>query len=463
MEQKSSITKNKALLTAVGFMVGSGIFFRADNIISATKGNVIISIAGWVIISLTLIFAGISISGIASQENIEGGFIGYIGHYFSKWFGEKVGKTLEFIIGWYQVVVYSPIMVAIVSIIFASYFCQLFAINPSVIAIHSIATTLIIAMFIWNKLSTKIAATISATATSIKVIPLILIAIVGILFGKPTELSATILPELVTENQSTLSLLFAPMLSMAFAYDGWISVGALSEDIDNPKKNLPTIFLWSVIITAIIYITYFIGVNALMSPEDILKSGDSHVGIIARNLMGPIGEKLILTIVLISVLGTANAVFMAGTRYVHKLASGNQLIGSVTLRKMSNTNTPFNASIFSLVATLIYILLYAIQATNTWEILNGVTIDDIPMALNSGFYLFVFFISFKLYRDGKMGLFQGVIASIIAAIGQIFIIAAFFLSNDKAVLYIIISTGVIGLGFINKKKSFNAKTLKVAN
>jgi len=64
----------------------------------------------------------------------------------------------------------------------------------------------------------------------------------------------------------------------------------------------------------------------------------------------------------------------------------------------------------------------------------------------------VFYISIKLFLEKKLGGFQGVVVPIIAGIGQIFIIAAFFLSNDKAVLYILISMVVITLGFINKTK-----------
>jgi len=452
MAHKHAISKTKALLTAIGFMIGSGIFFRADNIIGATGGNVVVSILAWIVTATTLVFAGISIAAIASQKNIEGGFVGYIGHYFSQWFGEKIGRTLEFIIGWYQIVVYAPIMVGIVGIVFGGYFCQLFGMEGTVLEVHGIAVILLVAMFLWNKASTKIAATISATATSIKVIPLIVIAIAGIVFGNPGELSNTVLPGVFDKNPTFTALLFAPMLSMAFAFDGWISVGALSEDIEDPKKNLPGIFVWSVIITSVVYIAYFVGVNALMGPAEIIELGDSHVGVIANNLFGNMGEKLVLTGVLISVLGTTNALFMAGTRYVQKLACNDLLIGSDKLKQFSNTDTPANASMFIVVGTMIYIGLYAMQASGA-TFLQGITIDDIPLALNAAFYLLVFYITFKLYAEKKVSAMQGVFAPIVATLGQLFVIFAFFLTNDKAVLYMIISFIVIALGFVNKMKS----------
>ena len=160
-----------------------------------------------------------------------------------------------------------------------------------------------------------------------------------------------------------------------------------------------------------------------------------------------------LTGVLISVLGTANAVFMAGTRYVHKLACDGHLIGSEKLKQFSKTDTPFNASKFIFTVTLVYIGLYTLQATGNFEMLKGISFDDIPMALNAAFYLLVFFIAFKLFIEKKVTAFQGVVAPVIAALGQLFVILAFFLSNDKAVLYMMISAVVIALGFVNKIKS----------
>jgi len=42
---KKEVSFSKAILTGIGMVIGSGIFFRADNILIATEGNVGIAIA----------------------------------------------------------------------------------------------------------------------------------------------------------------------------------------------------------------------------------------------------------------------------------------------------------------------------------------------------------------------------------------------------------------------------------
>lgn len=457
---KGKISRSQALLTAIGFMIGSGIFFRADNISEATQGNVLIATLAWLFIGSTLIFAGISVAVIASDADTDGGFIGYIDHYFCKWFGDKVGKNLAFIMGWYQIVVYTPMFVAVVSTVFAEYFLKLFGVEMTITNQYATALALIIFMFVWNALSTKIAAMISSTATIVKLIPLVLLAIAGIVFGEPAHYSTSVVPELVTEPKSTFALFYAPMLSMAFAFDGWISVGALSKDMDNPKKNLPFVFTWSVIITAVIYTAYYVGVSMLMPAAEIVAEGNTHVSTIANMLGGKFFDKLIVTCVAVSVLGTANGIFMAGTRYTHRLASQNDLINSKFFKKESKYGTPINASIFMLVVILMYLGLYFAQANYIAQsadiiaaggnFITNVVLDDIPMALNSIFYFFVFYITFRLYKEGKCSKVQGIVAPIIACLGQGIIVFAFFGNNGSyAWGYLGISAVVIALGYVN--------------
>ncbi len=446
----SKISKNQALLTAIGFMIGSGIFFKADDIVLSVQGNIMISVFSWVFASFTLVFAGVSVAAIASQENIEGGFVGYIEHYFSKIFNKRIGKTLAFIIGWYQIVIYIPIMVAVVSRTFADYFYQLIGLDPSEFMIFMTALILIIFMFIWNGISTKVGAVISASSTVIKIIPLLIIAFIGMVFGDWENLATTTDTALQSSgtSASTFALFLAPLLSISFAYDGWISVGALARDMKNPKQELPFVFVWSVIITAIIYISYYIGINLLMpgSAYDLVQSGNSHVGIIATSIGGTLFSKFTLFAVIISVLGTANAIFMAGSRYVHKLATSNLLMGDEFLSKVTKNNTVFNASIFTFISVVIFNCLYSLQ--NIFE-LNSFNIDDIPMAINAFFYLFIFAITIWLYKNKQVGVFQGLVAPIIAIIGQVMVIIAFMFQTNGAFLFIIISTVVILLGFIN--------------
>lgn len=445
---REKITRNQALLTAIGFMIGSGIFFKADDIVAAVNGNIMISIMSWIFVSTTLIFAGVSVAAIASQKEISGGFVGYIEHYFCKMLGTKRGKTLAFVIGWYQIVIYIPIMVAVISRTFIDYFFQLFGLEATNQELFIGALVLLLAMFIWNGISTKVATLISSTATVVKITPLIIIAIIGAIFGDFANITTATIPSLeTTPASSTITLFLAPLMAMSFAFDGWVSVGSLTKDMENSKRDLPFVFVVSVIVTSIVYIVYYIGINLLMPAEEIVSLGNAHVGQIAVDTVGQLFSKFIIFAVIVSVLGTANSIFMAGSRYVHRLATSNLLIGSKFLSKETKNKTVFNASIIILVGCIIFNALYSIQASLN---LTGFNIDDIPMAINAFFYLFLFVITLYLFKDGKVGTFKGLVSPIIAIIGQVLVIIAFMVTVNGAIIFAIVSAIVIALGFINK-------------
>lgn len=444
----NKITRNQALLTAIGFMIGSGIFFKADDIVASVNGDIAISIGSWIFASSTLIFAGVSVAAIASLRNIDGGFIGYIEYYFSEMFGQKWGKTIAFIIGWYQIVIYIPIMVAVISRTFIDYFFQFVGIELTERGLFWGALMLFCLMFVWNGLSTKIGALISSTATVIKVIPLIVIALIGVTVGDWSNITTSTNPVLeTTASPSTIGLFLAPLMALSFAFDGWVSVGALSRDMEDPKRDLPFVFVTSIVVTTVIYILYYLGINLLMPGDQIVTLGNAHVAQIATDTIGPVFAKFIIFAVMVSVLGTANGIFMAGSRYVHKLATSDLLIGSKFFKCETQNGTVFNSSIFVLVTCILFDVLYSLQA---YLGLTGFNIDDIPMAINAFFYLFLFAITIYLFKNGEISIFSGLISPIIAIIGQVLVVIAFMATVEGALLFIFISIIVIGLGFINR-------------
>lgn len=454
---KREITRTQALLTAIGFMIGSGIFFRADNIVSATQGNVIVPIISWIFMGTTIVFAGVAVSVLASRTETTGGFIGYFEDHF--------GKKAAFIVGWYQVVVYVPIMVAVLSITLLDYLTQLLGTTlvagTGSLTYYLICAIIIIVVIAWNGISTKIASVISSSATVIKLIPLFLIAILGIIKGDPTMLSATQAAIPVGgEELTTIALFFAPMLSMAFAFDGWISVGSLAVDMKDPKKDLPFVFTWSVIVTTIVYTAYFIGVNCVITdPNVIINEGNAHVGLVAEELFGPNGYTFVLICVVISVLGTLNSIVMAGARYVQKLGVDGLLPASKFFASETPQGTYVNASIwvgaFSLVFLALYYVQEAAKVAGETGLITQVVIDDIPMALNSVIYIVLFTAVFKVYKAEKankgVSTLEGVVAPIIGSIGQAFIVFAFFVTASAfwiPTVYMIISAIIIALGLV---------------
>ncbi|MGL4253817.1 MAG: APC family permease [Fusobacteriaceae bacterium] len=456
---KKKITFVQALCTAMGNVIGSGIFFRASRILNSTQGNSATAVLGWIVLGATIIFAGFATAVLAKRSTKPGGMVGYI--------EEQFGKKAAFAVGWFMAVIYIPSLCGILGIVAVDFMTQLFGINVSVQAKYAMVALTIIAVYGWNIASTKIGALFSTFATYVKVMPLIAIAILGIVLGKGDSTmmvkgaenlgSALVIKDAATnmfvtaENPQLVgfALFTAPLLSMAFAFDGWFNIGAMRDEMENPEVNLPKVFAWNAVLVTLVYGSYFAAVTLLMDPAEIMNAGNGHVGMIANKFFGANGEKLVLTAVVISVLGTLNANAMAGMRYVQALANDDEFPFANFFKQINpTTHTPINGAWFAMGGTAVLYVLYYLQEAS--GMFKGISFDDVPIMFVSLFLLLVILASHMVAKKENLGFFTTYVVPVIAAIGQIFIVVSFFVTNSNAVLYTIISLAIIGSGYVVK-------------
>ena len=78
----------------VGIVIGSGIFFKTDNILAAVNGSVFLGVLAWALGGFGIIFGGLSIAVLARRDEHVGGLITYCE---MTW-----GKQLGYLAGWFQ-------------------------------------------------------------------------------------------------------------------------------------------------------------------------------------------------------------------------------------------------------------------------------------------------------------------------------------------------------------------------
>lgn len=446
--KSKKINFTQSLLIAIGFMIGSGIFFKADDILLATDGNVLIAIIGWILLGSTLIFAGISVSFLAGRSDKPGGISAYT--------GQGWGEKFEYFAGFFMATIYAPIMVSILSSVFITYIELFLGFEPDKTTFTYWFFVLIIIFFVigYNIYSTKIAALISSVSTIIKIIPLIIIALIGVFFGdwnNVTNLGLAANPEAIQNSHTGfLSLLIGGMISMAFAFDGWISVGALSIDMEKPKQDLAKVFSIATLITTILYVAYFTGIGLLQDPLLTIAQGDQHVTSIVTNIFGEIGGTIMILLVSISVFGALNANVMAGMRYPYAIASSSPNFPfSKNIGKLNKNNIPAGGAKYLTIFTLITFCLLAAQGltSESSKFLYGLNLEDLAVFFTSIFYILIFIGVIRIGREKNASKFKTFVAPIIALLGQIFVMVSFFIVNNAATLYIIISIMIIAIGY----------------
>lgn len=468
------ITFTEALLTAVGMVIGSGIFFRADNILNFTESNVSIAILAWLALGFTIVFAGISLSVLATRTNREGGVIGYMEDLY--------GKKGAFLVGWFSTFIYAPLLTGILGIVAAIYFFDLINYSGSAMAIQVLGAVFILATFTWNYLSTKFSALFSSAATVIKLLPIVIVGTIGM-----TKFDTN----LAFGGLSTfeMGLFAAPLLSMAFAYEGWTIVATLSRDMKNPQKEIAKVLVVSTIIITFAYVFYFTGMTMIFNstPEgiaQILVLGDSHVGVAAQSILGDIGGKFVLFAVTVSVLGAMNGTVMGGFRYPHAMAQAGELPNSEFFVQESKYQTTGRASLLAFGATVAWYIFYtwqslareaqaaivasenadlvaaaeagtiteAQQATLTAayksHVFSGISFDDIPVMMMALIVMTLLVGTIKVGTKEGYGPLKSIVAPIIGLIGQGYIVYSFVITNPSWLTYMLICLAIVLVGFV---------------
>lgn len=295
-----------AISMVVGIVIGSGIFFKADDILIATGGSVLLGILGFLVVGLGVLFGSLVISEYAIHNPSEGGLIPFCKDAF--------GPKIAYFVSWFVISVYFPAIIVILAFVTAIYLSVLLGIDSATFLY--VGTALVLAFaFISNIVSKRLGGTIQSVTTGLQLVPLFIIGAIGLLFFNTGGAGSSITSHDVTSNAS----FFTALIAIAFTFDGWIVVTSIGNEIKNPKKTLPIALTAGVLITTIIYILYFIGITNIVNPADIISLGDAHVDIAAQTIFGQHGSTIVTAFVVIAVYGGVNGMVLAYLRLPHAI------------------------------------------------------------------------------------------------------------------------------------------------
>ena len=420
--------KNYGLFTTVamivGICIGSGIFFKSDNILAATGGSVPLGVVVFVLGATGIIFGGLSISELAARTDRPGGII----TYYEEFAGEKLACGM----GWFQIFVYYPTITVIVSWVIGIYVCLLFGWPGTFRSQMLIGFLFYTFSMIVNTVSAKLGGAFQNFTTISKMLPLVIIAVCGLLFGNPARGIQSITPQASAGGTAWL----AAIGPVAYSYDGWIVSTTIAPEIRDAKKNLPKALIIAPLIILATYVAYFIGVTSLLDPAQIIRLQDAHVYTVANRLFGAFGAKLILIAVILAVMGTDNGLILGYIRLPYAMALRGRRyfpLAEKLAKPGVHTSTPVLSSVFCYVIVLFWTAVHA--GTVHFNLLPNSDISEISIAVSYLLYLVLYWKVFLLYRKGEIqSVFRGAVAPAVAALGSLFILSG-GLQNRLFVFY----------------------------
>lgn len=432
-----------AITMIVGICIGSGIFFKADNILAFTGGSVGLGVLVLCIGALSIIFGSVTMTEFSMRTSKSGGMVAY--------FEEFVSPTIASGFGWFQTFLYYPTINVVVAWAAAIYTCILFNI-PNTLEIQVLMGSIyLILIFLMNVFSIRIAGIFQNITTYIKLIPLVLVGVIGLFWTK--ELPE--IPDTVEYIQTTHVgwAWIAALAPVAFSYDGWPIATTIAPEVKNPRRNMTIALTVAPVIILIVYVGYFLGLNKILGPEYILSMGDQAVYQVGNRLFGTYGGTLILLTVVISVLGVINGVTLGSIRMPQSLAEKEMLPYSEKVMKINPKLQLSNLSCWvSFIITFFWMLIHYI--TQKIGIMGQGDISEIAIVFGYICYSVLYIRVIQMRKSGEIkSNFKGYVAPIFAMMGSVVIIVGGVLSNLFFVpIFIVICLLVCLAGAIYYKK-----------
>ena len=454
MEKENVMQKRFGIWTAVGMVVGtvigSGVFFKAKNVLESNEGNMFGSLFTVAVVGLVMLVCSYCFSLLAARVEKVNGLVDYS--------ELAIGKGYAYFVGWFITTIFYPTLTACLAWISAQYTLVLFGINAEWI-VHFALTLLYLALsFALNVISPKLSGKFQVSTTFIKLVPLVVMAIIGTvvgLFNGTLVDNATV--ESVGVSNSSGGFLGA-VVSFAFAFEGWIFATCINSELKDAKKNLPKALFFGAIVIMTVYIGYFIGIFATLDSKDILASENLPKDAFSALFGSPVFGTVAYAFVVVSCLGTMNGLMLACCRGIYSVAArGEGPAPKFFAHINAKTDMPIRSSIFGLIMAIVWLL--------QWQF--GLILGKLPKFIsfeNDELPIITFYaccIPIFIYIIRKctdLGKFKRFVAPSLAIAACLFMVfSAVYKYRLDALYYLIVSSVIMGVGALFYRR--NNKTV----
>ena len=451
-----------AICMVVGIVIGSGVFFKAQAILEKTGGNMPLGILAWIIGGAIMLVCLLTFSFMGQKYERVNGLVDYA--------EATVGPRYGYFMGWFSATIYFPGMTSVLAWVSARYTLVFItsafpnfpmtipaAEGGCVIGPECMALTLFYLCLSYgmNALSPKLAGKFQTSTTVIKMIPLALMAVGGLIVGLVSGQLQTNFVTVAPNIQVSGNPLFASVCATAFAYEGWIIATSINAEIKDSKKNLPKALIIGGIIIAAVYIFYYIGVAGGASNQALISQGAT---VAFTNIFGGFLGNILNLFIAVSCLGTTNGLMLGCTRCMYSLADRGEgpapeIFGQVDKK----TNMPTNSAIFALMVTAAWFLyFYLSNLAGTWS--GPFVFDSSELPIITIYLMYIPILIQWMRKEKDQNALRRFIMPSLALCGSVFMIIACAIGHKMAcVWYLIVFAVIMTIGGIVDKSRKNKK------
>jgi APA family basic amino acid/polyamine antiporter len=388
-------------LLVAGVIIGSGVFKKIVPLAQTGLSEAWIMTA-WVVAGLFTLGGAFNLAALATLTKESGGIYEYLRLAF--------GNFASFLFGWTDFAIIGSASVAALGFIFAQTVHSLLPLpNPlqawaqvsigqviypfadSGIKLLALGT---ISVLTWvNYRGVAAGGTLSNLFTGAKILGLLLLVVVGIFVATPVQTALALpSPTLTASSGSFFSAFFSALLSIFWAYDGWVDLSFVTGEMKNPTRDVPRAIIGGVALAIGVYVLVNYAYLHVLSLAQLAAVGPNEIGaaVVAEAAVGKWGKTGVTLLIMVSVLGTLNAVLLSHSRIYFRMAQERFFFA-----RAAHVHPRYRTPHLALIYTLGWSSLLVVSGT--FDLLT-----DLVIFATFLFYGLIAVAVLKLKRQGKL-------------------------------------------------------------
>ena len=302
------VTRASAMV--VGIIIGASIFTQASEVTSQVPSTIGV-FAVWIASGLLTLIGALVVAELSSAWPQTGGVYVFLSRSYS--------PAVGFLWGWAMFWTMHTGIVAVIAMVCARYvgtFVELDATGTRVVAI---AVVLILSGL--NYIGVRAASAVQAALTCIKVFAIVAIIAFAFALGQPAGPPAAGFTPTAIELDTFVSAMVAGL----FTFGGWHMVSYSAEETIDPTRTIPRALMIGTLLVTVLYLAMNAAYLHVLPIDQVIASQRVAADLAEAVSPGIGGAEIVSFFVVLSTLGAANGVILAGPRVYMAMANDGLL------------------------------------------------------------------------------------------------------------------------------------------
>lgn len=436
----------------IGSVIGSGAFFKAETIGRITGDAPYLGIYAWIAGGIVMMLCLYAMAALSDKCG-KGGLCSIAENV--------VGKGYSYFVGWFMATIYYPCLVSVLSYLSARYSLMFAGTeNTSGNLCMLLSLCYMTAGFVLNAFSPVLAGKFQVVTTGIKLVPLVLMIIFGLAGGISENRLAENLSG-INSVENPWELLFGAIIASLFAYEGWISVCSIGNEMKNSRRNLPLSMLVGGIAVMAVYVLYYMGILGTVSVDVLINYEKYGVKTAFSELLGNKMGELLIGFVAVSCIGALNGTIMGCGRAMNQVATlGKGPFPNLFLKRNRMTGMPSASFAAGFIFSCIRLLLSFEAGIFSSGILSRFNFEgsELPVVTIYAMYIPIFF--FALKKEVAQKNYKKVLTFVLSIVSCLFVIGCSLIAVPQSAvnyLFTFVSVMLGGFVFFTSKEQTNGE------